>query len=280
VFWVAPKAIFRYSLQYAKKESMRKEILFLGIVLFLAMAMEVIFVVGYLNERMQEEEPGAKKIIEVIDTIEVALDKSIMFNVPFSPQAPFANWLDSRQNYACEEASALMAVKWAKGEQLSLAEAEETIIAMSEWQSKHYGYFQDTSAQDTVDRIFKEYFDYHNVMVRSGIDADHIKQALWDGNVVIAPVRGRELANPYYTPPGPLIHMVLVVGYDKETREFITNDPGTRRGEKLRYKEELFENALQDYASGHNEPLEESDKVMIVISPEYQVGRFLDNATL
>lgn len=201
----------------------------------------------------------------------VSLDQSILFEVPFSPQAPFANWLDPRQNYSCEETTALMAVKWAKGEALTLQEAEETIIDVAEWQLERYGEFRDTSARDTVDRIFKEYFGYHNVELRSGITAGDIKQTLWDGNIVIVPVRGRELENPYYTPPGPLIHMVVVVGYDAKTQEFITNDPGTKRGKQLRYHENILVNAIRDYVSGYNEPLTDSEKTMIVVSPDDEV---------
>ncbi|MDP2735666.1 MAG: C39 family peptidase, partial [bacterium] len=199
---------------------------------------------------------------------QVVFNQSVLFEVPFSPQAPFANWLDSRQNYGCEETSALMAVKWARGEELTPEEAEEIIVEAAEWQIKHYGEFHDTSAKDTVDRLLKGYFGYQNAQLQSGIAVHHIKQALWDGNIVIVPVRGRELQNPYYTPPGPLIHMVVVAGYDGTSGEFIVNDPGTRRGAKIRYEENLFVAAIRDYASGHNEPLQDSEKVMIVVSPE------------
>lgn len=227
------------------------------------------------KEAEAEEVVATAKSLEPLVVQEVAEEPAthperalILFDVPFSPQAPFANWSDPRQNYACEETSALMAVKWAKGEELTLGEAEEAIIAAADWQLEQYGEFHDTSAQDTADRLLKGYFGYYGVELKSGITAWDIKQELWEGNIVVVPVRGRELGNPYYTPPGPLIHMVVVVGYDGDTSEFIVNDPGTRRGAQIRYHETVLENAVRDYQSGHNEPLEDSEKVMIVVSPE------------
>ena len=63
--------------------------------------------------------------------------------------------------------------------------------------------------------------------------------------------------------------MVVVVGYDSQTKEFITNDPGTKRGESIRFGEDILSNALQDYPTGWGEPVLEIKKVMIVVKPSY-----------
>jgi len=195
------------------------------------------------------------------------LYKKELFDVPFTPQAVFGNWADIRQSNACEEASALMAMRWVEGRPLSLIEAEREIIAMADFELEAYGHFHDTSAKDTVARIFKDYFKYEGVSVRYSIGADDIKRELDRGNLVIAPFDGRKLANPYYTPPGPPLHMLVIRGYDDATGEFITNDPGTKRGEAYRYDYRVLENAIADYPSGYKEPSSRTETAMIVVSP-------------
>ena len=59
--------------------------------------------------------------------------------------------------------------------------------------------------------------------------------------------------------------MVVVTGYDSQTKEIITHDPGTIRGENFRYGRDVFESALQDYPSGHYEPISIVRSAMIVV---------------
>ena len=79
------------------------------------------------------------------------------------------------------------------------------------------------------------------------------------------PVDGRGL-NPKYKAPGPERHMILIRGYDDDTGEFITNDAGTRKGEKYRYKYEKLFNAIRDYPTGDHVPVVGRIKKMIVVS--------------
>lgn len=191
----------------------------------------------------------------------------ILLGAPFSSQAPFGNWADLRQEDGCEETSALMAVRWAQGRSLTAAEAEREIIAISDYELATYGEFKETSAEDTAERILRGYFKYNNIEVRHGISVNDIRKELGNGHAVIVPVNGQFLPNPYYTPPGPRDHMILVQGYDPATREFITNDPSTRFGEKFRYKETDLQAALQDYLTGDHEPLPPGKTAMIVVRP-------------
>jgi len=106
---------------------------------------------------------------------EIDLEQSVLHVVPFTPQAPFGNWADARQSYACEEASVFMAVSWARGESFTPAEAEQTVIAISEFEIAGYGDFRDTSAQDTLSRIIKGYFGFDNAWIKEEIDIEDIK---------------------------------------------------------------------------------------------------------
>ena len=59
--------------------------------------------------------------------------------------------------------------------------------------------------------------------------------------------------------------MIVIRGYDAKTKEFITNDPGTRQGENYRYKSDVLINALRDYPTGNHLPIEAERKAMIII---------------
>lgn len=207
---------------------------------------------------------GAEKQDKAVADVEIIAKN---FEAPFIVQAPLGNWADPRQQNGCEEAAALMAVYWTKGRTLLPADAEKALRTLSDYELKTYGEYRDTSARDTAERLFKGYFQYDSVEVIHDIRAADIKKELEKGNVVIVPVNGRLLKNPYYTPPGPRQHMIVVKGYDTATKEFITNDPGTKRGENFRYDESILENALRDYPTGFHEPIREMNKAMIVVKP-------------
>ena len=191
--------------------------------------------------------------------------KIIKQEVPFAAQAPFGEWSDPRQQDGCEEAAALMAVYWARGETFTLQEAKDKILAIADWEQATFGNYQDTSAQDTVERIFKQYFKYQKVAVVENISVQDIISELVKGNLVIVPANGTALHNPYFTPPGPQEHMLVIIGYDYTAKEFITNEAGTRHGQDYRYGQDLLYAAVRDYPTGHHEPIIGDQKVMIVV---------------
>lgn len=220
------------------------------------------------KEALPEKSPAYEKPPEKEDPPKAEEDlpeKDVLLDAPFTSQAPFRNWKDPKQQDGCEEASALMAVAWTRGIDLTPEYALEEILAISDYEEKTYGNYQDTDAEDTAQRIFREYFKYDNIEVRHSISAGDIKKELFRGNLIIVPVNGRKLGNPYYTPLGPLEHNLVIRGYDAAKKEFITNDPGIMRGKNYRYKESVLEKALQDYPTGHHEPIIAGKTAMIVV---------------
>ncbi len=190
---------------------------------------------------------------------------SYLESVPFTSQAPFFNWQDQRQQDGCEEASALMAVKWARGESLGRQEALEEIIKSSDYILEKYGEYRDISTQDTIDWILKDYFKYDKVAIKYNIEIEDIIYELEQGNLIIAPMNGQIMHNPYFTPPGPPRHMIVIRGYNKERDVFITNDPGTRYGENYEYDTQTLYQAIRDYPTGYHELIEEIEKNVIVV---------------
>lgn len=206
----------------------------------------------------KETEPIGEKTIEKKNSERVE-SKKISNQVPFIVQAPTGNWSDPIFQDGCEEASIIMAMGWVNGiENISTNEALGKIKDIVQFEDKTFGYNADTDLKD-VEKIFKQYFKYENVFIREGIVAEDIVVEIEKGNIVLVPAFGRALKNPNFTQPGPIAHMLIVTGYDKEKDEFITNDPGTKRGQNFRYKKSVLIDAIWQYSSGKG-PLEIPEK--------------------
>lgn len=190
--------------------------------------------------------------------------EQLLFDVPFAAQAPFGDWADARQDSGCEEAAMLMAMYWVYGRSLPFEIAEKEIIAISEFEQEQYGDFHNTSALDTL-KVLKAYFKYENAFAKFDIGIEDIKAELVRGNLVLVPIDGTKVGNLYYTPPGPTKHKIIIRGYDDNAQEFITNDPGTKQGEGYRYGYQILEDALLDYPTGFDEPIDEIRTAMIVV---------------
>ncbi|MEI6528948.1 MAG: C39 family peptidase [Candidatus Falkowbacteria bacterium] len=217
---------------------------------------------GITNENLSSIPLGVygEKVAQIINTSNV-----LIANVPFTAQAPYGDWADQRQENGCEEASSLMAVKWAKGESLTKDEALKQILGASDYIQKKYGESRDVSAKNTVDWILKDYFNYDKVSLVKGITTNDIISELEKGNLVITPMDGVLLNNPNFKAPGPPRHMIVIRGYNPITKEFTTNDPGTRNGELYRYSASVLYGAIRDYPTGYHETITQIEKNMIVV---------------
>lgn len=202
-----------------------------------------------------------------------AASKTIFLKVPFTSQAPEGNWKDERQQDGCEEAAALMAMSWVKSGRsqtrsetvLSKKKWRDKIVDLSDWELKKYGEYRDLSLIAIRDWIFKDYFSYKSVVIKNVNSATDIIKELEQGNLVLVPMNGRALKNPNFTSPGPERHMILIKGYDYSTKQFITNDPGTRRGENYRYSAAIIFKAIRTYKTGNKLPFGKLTKEILVV---------------
>lgn len=193
--------------------------------------------------------------------------ENILQTVPFTSQAPLGEWSDARQQDGCEEASALMAMAWVKGETGQTAtQWRDKIVALADWQQANKGENLDVHVNDVADWIFRDYFSHDGVSVKDVSSAADIIAELEVGRVVLLPMDGQALGNPYFSPPGPERHMLLVIGYDYDSQEFITNDPGTRRGASFRYGAETLYRAIRVYPTGYHQPFGPRERQMVVVS--------------
>lgn len=192
--------------------------------------------------------------------------KVLISGVPFTPQAPFAEWSNPIFQEGCEEASALMSVYWTKNiTSIDRNKAKEEILAIAAYEKEKWGEALDTSTSDTAIRILSGYFNFNNYEIKEDMSLQDIKNELLKGYLVIVPANGRALNNPHFTAPGPDRHMIVVRGYDDNTGNFITNDPGIREGELYTYPQQLFYDAIRDYPTGYNLPIVGTKKIMIII---------------
>jgi len=185
--------------------------------------------------------------------------ESFNLKVPFTPQAPLADW-DPTFKEACEEASALMVDYFYRGKDFTPEQATEEILKLVSWQQDRWGGHFDLTADQTAEMI-KEYFGYKKVEVLTNPSALEIEQQLVQGRPVIVPAAGQQLGNPYFRSPGPIYHMLVIKGY-APGRLFITNDPGTKRGEDFLYSYEVLMNAMHDW--DENNILNGAKKIIVV----------------
>lgn len=192
------------------------------------------------------------------------LTATVNIAVPFTPQAPFAEWDDPRQQDGCEEASLTMAWHWLQNKSLTPTIAKAEILNLYQKVVELFGEVADTSAEDTA-KLFKEYYHYDKIRVVYDVNSQLIKNELKAGHVVLVPADGTILKNPYYTAPGPIRHMIVIKGYDDKRQEFITNDPGTRRGADFRFSYNVVIKAIVNYSTGNHGSLIDGRKVAIIV---------------
>ncbi len=201
-----------------------------------------------------------KTIPPITATSNATLPETIKLEVPFTPQAPTANW-DELHNEACEEASSIMANAYYNGTDSLTPEFVETeITRLSTWQDENLGYHMSINTPETQKMIEGV---YGLKTITAKISEDAIKSALANNRLVMVPANGQLLHNPNYKQPGPIYHMLLITGYNE--KGFITNDSGTRKGLDYFYDYKTLYEANGNWDHG-KDAVNLQDKQIIIIS--------------
>ena len=208
--------------------------------------------------------PKVSSIPTKLPSVSPQLPVEINLAIPFTSQAPNQNWVLPFKEF-CEEASVLMVMSYVNRQLINNPDyASQKMLEIKTFEESRFGYYQDTNAEETA-IIMREFYDYTRVRVVYDPKIEDIKKALGEGKAVIMPAAGRMLGNPYFQIPGPLYHMIVIKGYTK-TGNFITNDPGTRKGKGYRYKADVLQTSLEEYPTGNHIPLIDHRTAMIVVS--------------
>lgn len=167
--------------------------------------------------------------------------------VPYTVQAPYAKW-DTYDEESCEEAALLMAHEYLEGNEYSQgiipqAEARAELRQMIDFQVEQLGYEITTDLFPDQLKIFIEsYWPGYTAKFFFDISANEIEKEIRKGNPLIIPVTAKLLGNPWYHYED--YHMLVVIGYQDD--QFITNDPGTKRGEDWSYNQNVVLSAIED----------------------------------
>jgi len=186
----------------------------------------------------------------------------ILLPVPFSPQAPAGDWGAPYQE-ACEEAALIMTDRFFKDGETAIIPAEEmdaAILDLVQWETAH-GYGEDVTITELA-AIARDYYDYEAEII-DDVTTERLRELVAGGHPVIVPAAGRALRNPYFSGEGPFYHMLVIRGFDR--RNFITNDPGTRRGAKYKYAFDVLLGTIHDW-TGVKEEIERGEKRALVLT--------------
>lgn len=206
------------------------------------------------------------------------IPSTLFLPVPFTPQAPLANW-DTLHNEGCEEASAIMAASYfdilnpllekegwllpdgkSQGGNLPPDFVENQITLLTQWQDDHFGFHLDATSAETAE-MMEQVYGLKTRLI-DDFTADVLKKELAQNHLVIISEYGRALNNPFYKRPGPIHHMLLVKGYDND--QFITNDSGTKRGLNYFYDFKTLYDAAADW-DHQKETIDQNKKIAIVV---------------
>ncbi|MBI5037223.1 MAG: C39 family peptidase [Candidatus Kerfeldbacteria bacterium] len=218
-----------------------------------------------VNEQRALNANAGSEANQNINTASVVTEPTTIPNefnlaLPFTTQAPFANW-DYPYQEACEEASALTVHYYYAQKTFSAEIADREILDLVAWEEDILGYYKDTTAEETA-RVIKEYWGYQRVDVEYDPTIDQIKRHVAAGRPVIIPAAGKQLGNPNFRNGGPLYHMFVVRGYTADT--FVTNDVGTRKGENYIYDIDVVMSAMHDWNGGD---VDNGRKAIVVVYP-------------
>lgn len=167
--------------------------------------------------------------------------------VHFTSEIPNGQWVGAWKN-ACEEASLVMVEQFYLGHKtLAKAKAVSDMNQLFTWENKVFGSNADTNATQTF-KMINEYSSFE-ATVKRGPTLDEIKAEITAGRPVISLHHGQGLNNPHHRwrVGGSYYHMMVLVGFDDTTGQFIVNDPADHTtGLDYRYKYATILGTLHD----------------------------------
>lgn len=179
----------------------------------------------------------------------------------FYAQAPNGNW-DYPWQEACEEASIALVANSYLEKNWDRSAFNEELLRLVDWEMEAFGAYEHTNVEQTVEMIKENYGLETRVVVNPSFE--DLESAIQAGHFIVAPLAGKLLDNPNFTNGGPIYHMIVLKGYDREKQEVVTHEVGTRNGEDYVYSWAVIENALHDWNS---ENIELGTKQWIEVYP-------------
>jgi hypothetical protein len=142
-----------------------------------------------------------------------------------------------------------MIEKYYLGEKnVPIKEQKDFMTMLFDKQDILYGSNADANAARTTSLINS--FTSYGALVKDSPTVDDIRRELQEKRPIISFHYGKDLKNkdiPFLA-AGSYFHVIVVTGYDDESREFIVNENGDRaKGKGYRYGYDLFMKSLHDF---------------------------------
>lgn len=212
----------------------------------------------FVEEEGAPDTPAAPAAAETVDA-QSPLPESIRIEVPFMSQAPHGNW-DMPYQEACEEASLILVHHYLQSQPITADQMDAEILDMVKIQNEEFGYSADITMAELAE-VARQKYGYSAELFEDFM-VDDMKRLLAQGHPIIVPLAGRRLGNPYYSGEGPWYHVLVITGYD--SKNFITNDVGTRHGAGYKYPYERIYQNIHDWNMA-KEDIENGKRVMLVV---------------
>jgi len=176
------------------------------------------------------------------------LPDQVELDVPFVTEAPDGIWTGPWKN-ACEEASLVMVEAFYRGQtSVATADAKKRMTELFAIQDRAWGSNANSDAARTA-KIANDHIGFRATVVTDPT-VEAVKRELAAGRPVISLNHGKELGNPNipFLATGSFYHMLVIIGYDDATGEFITNDDGDEKaGAGRPYEYAPFMASVHDY---------------------------------
>jgi len=189
-------------------------------------------------------------------------EKTVQLPVPFVCQAPTGNW-NPPFDEACEETCLFMLRTYLQGAQtIDTKQAEEEIRTIAGLVAKK-GHGIDIGVK-TVAELAKELYALRTKVYEGDlVTAENIKRLVAARHPVIVPVA--KFKNEFYKSELPY-HMVIIRGFQpsNEGDMFITNDPGTKRGDGYAYGAKYLMEHIHEW-DGNRATVAKAPKAMLVM---------------
>ncbi|HEX6547108.1 MAG TPA: C39 family peptidase [Candidatus Dormibacteraeota bacterium] len=176
-------------------------------------------------------------------------------HVPFTVQAPFANWDRAHEEY-CEAAAMLMVGRYYQGQKypndrIPPADADAAMGQIVQWERATWPGVLDLSL-DKVGQVGQHFYNLQPVVADATLD--NVQHALADGQPVIIPVMthglpGGQAISPYYS-AGNVYHVIVLTGYDGT--KMYTNDAGISQGQNYPYQWSALDTAIGAQVGKYN----------------------------
>lgn len=168
--------------------------------------------------------------------------------VPYVSEAPEGVWSGPWIN-GCEESSITMIEYYYRSHAaVSIPMAKENMQKLFAMQDEIWGSNADADAYRT-DYLITHQSSFNSEIVTNPT-LEQIKTELQQKRPVISFHYGKDLHNPNipFATYGSYYHVIVLIGYDDETQEFIAHDNGDHpTGEQHRYSYDTIMNSLGDF---------------------------------